>query len=99
MTASTSAAPTWGPAGGVPVVRLGLKKIIYVRFIMKKLSFRVVFLSLLLLAFVLMVVFAFVPFGTIPFFLSLVFFITLLTIYNKKILPVVDIFLLWSYTP
>lgn len=66
---------------------------------MKKLSFRVVFLSLLSLAFVLMVVFAFVPFGTIPFFLSLSFFLILLGVYNKKILPVVDSFLLWYYTP
>ena len=66
---------------------------------MKKLSFRVVFLSLLSLAFVLMVVSVFVPFGTLPFFISLTFFIILLTVYNKKILPVVDTFLLWSYTP
>ena len=66
---------------------------------MKKLSFCVVFLSLLSLAFVLMVVFAFLPFGTIPFFFSLAFFVILLAVYNKKILPVVDSFLLWSYTP
>lgn len=66
---------------------------------MKKLSFRVVFLSLLSLAFVLMVIFSFLPFGTIPFFLSLAFFVILLAVYNKKILPVVDTFLLWSYTP
>lgn len=66
---------------------------------MKKLSFRVVFFSLLTLAFVLMVVFAFVPFGTIPFFLSFAFFLTLLGVYNKKILPVVDSFLLWYYMP
>ena len=66
---------------------------------MKKLSFRVVFLSLVTFSFVLMVVFAFVPFGTIPFFLSLAFFIILLGVYNKKILPVVDSFLLWYYIP
>lgn len=65
---------------------------------MKKLSFRVVFLSLLSLAFVLMVVFAFLPYGHVGFFFSLVFFAILLAVYNKKILPVVDSFLLWSYT-
>lgn len=66
---------------------------------MKKLSFRVVFLSLLSLDFVLMVVFAFLPYGQIGFILSLAFFVILLALYNKKILPVVDSFLLWSYTP
>ena len=66
---------------------------------MKKLSFRVVFLFLLSLAFVLMVVFAFLPYGQVGFFFSLVFFVILLSVYNKKILPVVDSFLLWSYTP
>lgn len=65
---------------------------------MKKLSFRVVFLSLLSLTFVLMVVFVFLPYGQIGFFLSLAFFVILLSVYNKKILPVVDAFLLWSYT-
>ena len=66
---------------------------------MKKLSFRVVFLSLLSLSFVLMLVFAFLPFGTIPFLLSLASFVILLAVYNTKILPVVDSFLLWSYIP
>lgn len=65
---------------------------------MKKLSFRVVFISLLSLAFVLMVVFAFLPYGQIGFIFSLAFFVILLSVYNKKILPVVDSFLLWSYT-
>ena len=64
---------------------------------MKKLSFRVVFLSLVIFSFVLMVVFAFLPFGTIPFFLSLAFFFILLGVYNKTIHPVVDSFLLWYY--
>ena len=66
---------------------------------MKKLSFCVVFLSLLYLDLVLMVVFAFLPYGQIGFILSLAFFFILLSVYNKKILPVVDSFLLWSYTP
>ena len=65
---------------------------------MKKLSFCVVFLSLLYLDLVLMVVFAFLPYGQIGFILSLAFFFILLSVYNKKILPVVDSFLLWSYT-